>query len=454
MSEAAVNITDPYCVKKHDTLSGIAKRSGVSVTALQKLNHISNPKNLAIGQTIYLSEKTSFGVQVLFLDALRHPIVNLSYQLKFDDKTIAHITDEIGSTAHQVTRNARSTVEVWVKNADQQWQQLTKAVSGYGNKLITLVSDSIVVKGKTEQHPNGVSDLHKNAEKKTATVAKDKQAPLPKSPSGTASKNNPIVKTKTGKTAKGQSVVTIGIDLPKDLLEYFASFTGTEIAETDWKQTAGLLICDQNVLKAIAQVESGGRSAFWRLNKADGANIPAIMYERHYFSRLTKGRYDNSHPDISWPTGYRLKKQLGSTDKKMHDGTVQVSDIYSDYACSYLRLINAFKLDPNAALRSCSWGKFQIMGDNFVGCSVDNIKDFVIAMCTSELGQIKLLAGFIQKKPAVWKDRKNHALGKHLSLWEAVKTKDWPMIAYNYNGPSYKTYKYDDQLKGAYEKLN
>lgn len=58
------------------------------------------------------------------------------------------------------------------------------------------------------------------------------------------------------------------------------------------------------------------------------------MYERHYFSDLTSGKYDSTHPDISWPVGYRKKSQLGSTDKKMHDHKVDADDIYSSYAIS------------------------------------------------------------------------------------------------------------------------
>ena len=202
---------------------------------------------------------------------------------------------------------------------------------------------------------------------------------------------------------------------------------------------------------AIAKVESGGRSAFWRLNRGDGAHIPAILYERHYFSDLTNGKYDSTHPDISWPVGYRKKSQLGSTDKKMHDHKVDADDIYSSYATSYLRLINAYRLDPGAALQSCSWGKFQIMGRNYVLCGAASIEEFVSAMCAAELGQIQLLAGFIQKKPRAWKNPKNKALGKEISLWDAVKTKDWKAIAFNYNGPSYATYGYDTKIQAAYD---
>lgn len=97
-------------------------------------------------------------------------------------------------------------------------------------------------------------------------------------------------------------------------------------------------------------------------------------------------------------------------------------------------------------------GKFQIMGANFELCGARDINEFVAKMCGSEATQIGLLASFIRRKPRSWKDPKNKALGKEISLWDAVKTKNWAAIAFNYNGPGYKTYSYDTKLKNAYEK--
>ena len=71
--------------------------------------------------------------------------------------------------------------------------------------------------------------------------------------------------------------------------------------------------------------------------------------------------------------------------------------------------------------------------------------------CTSDAGQIELLAGFIQNKLSAWKSPKNKKLGKEVSLWEAVKTKNWRAIAFNYNGPAYETHAYHTKLEQAYE---
>lgn len=106
---------------------------------------------------------------------------------------------------------------------------------------------------------------------------------------------------------------------------------------------------------------------------------------------------------------------------------------------SYLRLINAYRLDPEAALASCSWGKFQIMGGEYRNCELQSAEAVARKMCAGENGQIELLAAFIRRK-ANWK------------LWNAVKEKDWARIALYYNGGDYKKNAYDIKMEKAYDK--
>lgn len=445
-----ITITDPYRVQHGDSLGAIAQRCGRTITELTNFNKIANPNQLKVGQVIYLSKETAFGVSVLFLDTLRYPIKNLAYRLQFDDQTIQGITDQMGAVMDKITtRNAQSQVEVWIRNADNQWQKITATVSGYGHKLITLVSGFVVFKDQTEPLPDGTPP--KPITLPTAPPKSNgPQAPMPPRPTGDPSKNNPDLKHKKHTGPQGQSVVTVGVDLPQDLLNYFAHYDGNTISEKDWKDTAVILQCEIEVLKAIAKVESGGASAFWRLNRGDGAHIPALRFERHYFSRLTKRQYDKTYPDISWRyPSIRSDKALGNTNKHMSDGKIEVYDLYPNYSGAYLRLINAFRLDSNGALKSCSWGKFQIMGENYKLCGADSVEEFVTGMCTSEAKQVGYLAGFIQHKPCAWKDRHDHTLGKEASLWDAVKAKNWKAIAFNYNGENYGNY--DKLLEHAYD---
>ena len=450
-------IQDPYFVKRGDTLNAIAKAIGKSVNELKKLNGIANVDQIEVGQTLYLSPETAFGVSVIFLDALRHPIENLFYKISHDGQTKSGQTQANGASPRTTTKDAKSRIEILVQDFRGQWISICNVTSDYGHKLVTLVSDALVFKGDTELHPKD-APAKPESNKKDQPISPGTHAPkqpaTPKHVSGSPTKNNPAVKTKKNKAKHGQAIIEIGVDIPKRLIELFSKFTGGEITEQQWSVTAKKLDCEPAVLKAFAEVESGGRSSFWRLNKTDGASIPAILYERHYFSHATNNRYDMAHPDISWTTPYRKKSSFGTKDKKMHDGKVDADDIYSSYSSSYLRLINAYRLAPDAALKSCSWGKFQIMGENFKLCGQPDIDAFVEEMCTSEASQIALIAEFIRNKPRAWKNSKNKKLGKEISLWDAVKTKNWSAIAFNYNGPSYKTYKYDTLMKAAYEKHN
>jgi hypothetical protein len=344
-------------------------------------------------------------------------------------------------------------VEILVQDLTGAWRQVARTASGIGHKLLTLVSDALVVEGQTRERPQGADPkpTPPNPPPKTEPQGK-KQPAVPKPPPGTPSKNNPAAKAHPTKGPKGEPVLKIGVDIPQDLLNFFAQYEGGAISEADWETAAESIECEPAVLKAISVVESGGRSSFWRLNKGDGAHIPAVLFERHFFSRLTGRRFDQSHPDISWPVGYRKKDRQGKADKKMSDGKVDADDVYDDFASAYLRLIQAYRLDPNAALRACSWGKFQILGDNYSLCGSISAEEFVESMCRSELAQIRLICEFIRNKPKAWKNPRNKKLGKEMSLWDAVKTRNWSAIAFNYNGPDYKTYSYDIKLKAAYEK--
>lgn len=448
---------DIYLVREGDTLSQIAKTTGVAQSRLARLNGLKNPNHLEIGQPLYLSERAAFSVRALFLDALRHPIENLAYQLVIDGKTHLGKTGKNGLSDEQISRDADSSVKVLIKDFVGNWQQVGATISDYGAKLITLISPYVSFKDQLDPHPNGAPTSATPANKPPTSVSNN--VPLPKQPTGQATRNNPAVKTKKKKGKGGESVIAIGIALPEELLAYMQAYEDTPISPDDWMLIARDLKCEINVLKAIAKVESGGRNAFWVINDTTDKKVhaPKIMFERHYFHRLTcangpapkRGKqylhgigvpgcnspYD-IYPDICWPTGYRDSVKLGSVDKNMPHGHVERKDI-RDNGQDYLRLINAYRLNKEIALKSASWGKFQILGVNHANCDVKTLTDFIKSMCKSEKGQIVLLAGFIKKKRM---------------LWKAVKDKNWPLISYYYNGPnSGSDTQHAVKLKAAYE---
>lgn len=441
-----------YIVTTGDTLSEIAHRTGKSVSDLVRLNDIEDKNRLEIGQALYLSDHKAFAAQSLFLDALRHPIENINYILTFDGKAISGKTGRNGLSAEIVTLNAHSRIVVEIQEAYGNWQSLGVVISGYGKKLITLVSPTVTFKNQLEPHPPTAPIAP--IRKKMPTTSTDAKPNLPPAPKGKPTTNNPSVKANKKKGSQSESVIQIGVDLPQELLAYMQAYEDVKITAVEWDNLAIDLNCEVNVLKAIAKVESGGRSAFWTINDTaqDKAHAPKIVFERHYFHNLTKGIYDKTHPDISWSAAYLRQKDhpIGSTHEKLHDKRVDPDDIY-DNKQDYLRLINAFRLDDEAALKSASWGMFQIMGANHELCGEQDVKKFVKKMCKNEAGQIELLTRFIRNNPRQWKDKNNKALGKEISLLDAVKTKNWRAIAFNYNGRGYAQGKYDEKIKSAYE---
>ena len=142
---------------------------------------------------------------------------------------------------------------------------------------------------------------------------------------------------------------------------------------------------------------------------------PLILFERHYFSRLTKRKFDAQAPDIS-------QKQWGG---------------YSGGGREYDRLGRAVKLDRAAALRSASWGLGQVMGENFKAAGFPDVEPMVAAFVESENAQLGGMAHFIA---AIGADR-------HL------RAHNWPAFAAAYNGPAYAQNSYDERLRAAHQKF-
>ena len=141
---------------------------------------------------------------------------------------------------------------------------------------------------------------------------------------------------------------------------------------------------------------------------------PLILFERHYFSRLTKRKFDATAPDISNP-------QWGG---------------YLGGVREYDRLARAIKLDRAAALRSASWGLGQVMGDNFKAAGFTDVEPLVTAFVGAENAQLAGMACFIA------------AIGADLHL----RAHNWPAFAAAYNGPAYAQNSYDERLRAAHQK--
>lgn len=181
------------------------------------------------------------------------------------------------------------------------------------------------------------------------------------------------------------------------------------LTDDDYKQAAKELGCEMAALRAVADVECGGKPFL-----PDGRVV--ILFEAHIFSRYTKGRFDQLHPNLS----------SSKWNKKLYRGG----------SAEWDRLADAVELDRKAALMSASWGAFQLMGFNFAVCGFTSVEAFVEAMKTEE-GQLEAFMGFIKSQ--------------HLS--DELQRRDWRGFARIYNGPAYSANAYDTKMAKAYDKF-
>jgi len=186
--------------------------------------------------------------------------------------------------------------------------------------------------------------------------------------------------------------------------------TSKTLNEADYVQAAALLKCDVPSIKAVAEVESRGAGFL-----SDGR--PKILFERHKFRAATGGKFDNSHPDISnrKPGGYGAA---------------------GDH--QWQRFNEAAALDRDAAISSCSWGKFQVMGFNFQVCGFTSLEDFQAAMFKNEGEHLKAFCNFIAGN----------------NLGGALRNHKWATLAEGYNGKDYKINQYDIKLAAAFKKYS
>jgi hypothetical protein len=169
------------------------------------------------------------------------------------------------------------------------------------------------------------------------------------------------------------------------------------------------------MIRAFAQVESGGKSGF------GPSGLPIIAYEGHIFRKYTKGKYDKSHPLLSHP----YKKKAGPE--------WQVNNKNQEMAWKTLKA--AAELHHQAAHMACSWGMFQVMGFNYETCGFANVDDFVAKMKAGEQGQLDAFVGFCLKTRG---------------LRKALADKNFVACATIYNGTDYGDY--DKRIERAFKK--
>lgn len=192
------------------------------------------------------------------------------------------------------------------------------------------------------------------------------------------------------------------------------------LTDHDFAAAAASLGVEEARIRAVSAVESAGNGFL-----PDGR--PKILFEGHIFWRELK--------NVGMDPGALVNKDSGLADilypkwDKSH---------YKGGAAEYGRLERAQAIHRQAALRSASWGMFQIMGNNCKACACADVEAFVVSMRTAA-GQLQAFCGFIRSNPTLLKALR-------------ATPPDWAAFAKGYNGSGYAQNKYDTKLAEAYKK--
>ena len=188
------------------------------------------------------------------------------------------------------------------------------------------------------------------------------------------------------------------------------------LTEADYREAAKELGCEVAAIKAVADVESAGNGFI--LDPVSQTPVPKILFERHIFRReIVASKKD----PMKIPADICQAKRGG----------------YEGGYAEHTRLAKAVTYGREEALKSASWGKFQIMGFNYQNCGYKTLQSFINDMYANEGGHLRAFVGFIKSNP---------------NLLRAIRTKNWAAFALGYNGNAYKENNYDVKMATAYKR--
>lgn len=382
-----------HTVETSDTLGKIARAHGLSVEQLANLNGIEDVNLIQVGQKIQLradfsrvsgsvettatrTRKANPVIQFVVVDKLLEPIKALPYRLTFkrSDRIATGITSEYGLTELEGGEIGES-VEFRVKRVEGSYKKIYETKLADTRKVVTAYSPSISIEFGTQQHEGA-----------------------------------PGRGEATGREEDGYPILVIDKDDVE--LDFLEKYDGTSITDEDYIVAASSLGCEVAAIKAIAITETGSVGSFFEFSGSDA--VPAILFERHYFHRLTGGAYDKTHPDIS--------DEFGGG--------------YGKFSMQYKKLLRAYRLNEDAALKSASWGKFQIMGRWHEAAGFSTVGEFVKSISASESSHLRAFVNFIKADSR---------------LSTSIVDKNWLKFARAYNGPRQNGY--DVKMQENYNAL-
>lgn len=184
---------------------------------------------------------------------------------------------------------------------------------------------------------------------------------------------------------------------------------GTLLDDLDLPRIGATIGVGEDELHAFMEVESRGGGF-------DALGRPKILFEPHKFH-------------------LHLPSELRSVAVEAGLAAPRWGAIpYGKESEQYGRLERAMRIDEEAALKSCSWGAFQIMGENHKMVGYSTVQDMVRAFMDDEEHHLAAAVAFIQAS-GIDDDLRNHR---------------WAVVARVYNGPGYRKNRYDEKMAKAF----
>ena len=197
---------------------------------------------------------------------------------------------------------------------------------------------------------------------------------------------------------------------------------GTKITEAHYEKLAADLNVEKEVLKAVAIVESKGEGF---VNDEAGRRRAKILLERHKMYRHLRGK---------------ISQERLSSLVRQHPRVIYPE--YGEYGIEqeqFRKLEIAKSIDETAAIKSCSWGEFQVLGEYFKNGGYSTPQELEIAMNQCSLQQFLYFQSYLKiTKPQVARN---------------MRVRNWGKIAFYYNGSDYKRNAYDVKMECEYERL-
>lgn len=178
------------------------------------------------------------------------------------------------------------------------------------------------------------------------------------------------------------------------------------IEDIDLPRVGKMIGVGEDEIHAVLDVEASGGGF-------DKRGRPKILFEPHVFYRNLSGQ----------ARAIAVAKGLAYPEWK------------KEYPLdSYPRFLQALEIDEAAAIRACSWGASQILGENYVAAGYDSPQAMVVDFCEDEDNHLEAMINFIIAN----------------RLDDDLRAHRWAAFARGYNGPRYAENNYHTKLEAAF----